>query len=77
MLRPGGTLIYCVCTPLPAEGEEIIDAAVARNIAQRVPILPHDVPGFAHTITEKGDMLTLPDDKGDYDTFFISRLKKP
>lgn len=77
MLQPGGMLVYCVCTPLPAEGVEIIDAAIARNIARRVPVLPQDVPGFEHAITEKGDLLTLPGEKDDNDTFFISRLKKP
>ena len=77
MLQPGGMLVYCVCTPLPAEGVDIIDAAIARNIARRVPVLPQDVPGFDHAITDKGDLLTLPGEKDDNDTFFISRLKKP
>lgn len=76
MLQPGGTLIYCVCTPLPAEGVDIIDAAVARSHVQRVPVLPQDVPGFEHSITEKGDVLTLPGAVGDHDTFYISRLTK-
>jgi len=76
MLQPGGTLIYCVCTPLPAEGVDIIDAAVARSHVQRVPVLPQDVPGFERSITQKGDVLTLPGAVGDHDTFYISRLTK-
>ena len=76
MLAPGGTLIYCVCTPLPAEGVDIVEAALAAGRVQRVPVTPADVPGFSHAITSSGDVLTRPGGESDHDTFYIARLKK-
>lgn len=76
MLAPGGTLIYCVCTPLPAEGVDIVEAALTTGRVQRVPVTEADVPGFSHAITSSGDVLTLPGGDSDHDTFYIARLKK-
>jgi len=76
MLQPGGTLVYCVCTPLPAEGVDIIDAAVARGFVRREPVSAAEIPGFENAITPEGDILTLPGIAGDHDTFFIARLAK-
>ncbi|MEH6693635.1 MAG: RsmB/NOP family class I SAM-dependent RNA methyltransferase [Hyphomonas sp.] len=76
MLGPGGTLIYCVCTPLPAEGIDIVEAALADGRVHREAITAADVPGFSHAITASGDVLTRPGGESDHDIFFISRLKK-
>ena len=76
MLAPGGTVIYCVCTPLPAEGIDIVEAALADGRVQRETITVTDVPGFSHAITASGDLLTCPGGESDHDIFFISRLKK-
>jgi 16S rRNA (cytosine967-C5)-methyltransferase len=76
MLQPGGTLVYCVCTPLPAEGSEIVDAAIAEGRLERRPVEAHEVPGFEATITNAGDLLTLPGPGRDHDTFYIARLQR-
>ncbi|MEM8920754.1 MAG: transcription antitermination factor NusB, partial [Pseudomonadota bacterium] len=60
MLKSGGRLVYCVCTPLPEEGVEIVDAGVKRGDWRRVPICADEVPGFAHGLTEAGDLITAP-----------------
>jgi 16S rRNA (cytosine967-C5)-methyltransferase len=74
MVKPGGTLIYCVCTPLKSEGMDVVDRAVAEGLVQRVPVTAEEVPGFAACLTESGDLLTLPGPQAEHDAFFMSRL---
>lgn len=74
MLTPGGTLIFCVCTPLREEGLDVVDVAVAAGLLARAPILPEEVPGFEAAITPKGDLLTLPRSDRAHDAFYIARL---
>ena len=78
MVAPGGTVIYCVCTPLRAEGVDIIEDCLAANKTSRLPISPDEVPGFESCVTSRGDVLTLPVDPSGpgYDAFFIARLKR-
>jgi len=74
MVKPGGTLIYCVCTPLKSEGMDVVDRAVADGLVQRVPVSAADVPGFEACLTDRGDLLTLPGPQAEHDAFFMSRL---
>ena len=74
MVKPGGTIVYCVCTPLKAEGLDVVNRAVAEGLVTRLPVTPEDAPGFADCITDHGDVLTLPGPDGAHDAFFISRL---
>jgi 16S rRNA (cytosine967-C5)-methyltransferase len=60
MLRPGGRLVYCVCTPTPEEGREVIEAALAGGGWRRVPVGPGEAAGFAPFIDGSGDLLTAP-----------------
>lgn len=74
MLRPGGRLVYCVCTPLQAEGPDIVAAALATGAWQRNPIPETASPGFGHCLTPAGDLLTLAGADGGHDAFFVARL---
>lgn len=74
MVRPGGVLIYCVCTPLKAEGVDVVERAIAEGLVRRLPVRPDELPGFSHCMTDQADVLTLPRPGADYDAFFISRL---
>lgn len=74
MLAPGGTLIYCVCTPLPSEGREIVEAAIARGDYVRRPVTAGECPGFEASLTPAGDLLTLPGPSQACDAFYIARL---
>jgi 16S rRNA (cytosine967-C5)-methyltransferase len=60
MLRPGGRLVYSVCTPVPEEGRDIIAAAVASGSWRRVKIAADEAPGFAAALTDEGDVITAP-----------------
>ena len=76
MLGPGGTLVYCVCTPVPAEGVEIVEAAIARGTLARAPVSAAEIPGFEAALTPAGDVLTLPRAGRSQDAFYIARLTR-
>ncbi|MEQ9449082.1 MAG: MFS transporter, partial [Rhodospirillaceae bacterium] len=76
MLKPGGTLIYCVCTPLKREGAEVIERVLASGACVRDSFRAEELGDFANGLTEAGDVLTLPNGKFSHDFFFISRLKR-
>lgn len=76
MLKPGGTLVYCVCSPLPHEGVDVVNRVLADTEAQRDRINPGEVHGFETSITELGDVLTLPNAQFGHDAFYIARLKR-
>jgi len=76
MLTPDGTLIYCVCSPLAAEGRDVVNAALATGILVRVPVSAAECPGFEDCLTPEGDVLTLPGPSRDCDAFYIARLAK-
>ena len=82
LLKPGGTLVYCVCSLEPEEGEAQIESLLARNPALgRRPITVEEVFGHADLINGKGELRTfpfhLPDPDprwGGLDGFFAARL---
>ena len=75
-----GQLVYCVCTPLGREGLDVVSKFLAENPDwQRKPVAADEVPGFDKSITEHGDVLTLPPwetHNGGCDAFFMARLVK-
>jgi 16S rRNA (cytosine967-C5)-methyltransferase len=79
MLKPGGSLVYAVCSLEPEEGEEIIAAFLARNAAFRPdPSNPGELPGFV-TSSPEGWVRVLPgmlEDEGGLDGFFVARLRR-
>ena len=76
MLQPGGALVYCVCTPLPAEGVDIVETALLEGFFTRAPVSEIEVPGFESAITPHGDLLTLPQKGEGHDAFYMARLIK-
>jgi 16S rRNA (cytosine967-C5)-methyltransferase len=82
LVRPGGTLIYCVCSLEPEEGEQQIAALLERNEhLARSPITPAEAFGHAELINAAGELRTLPlhlpDSEprwGGLDGFFAARL---
>jgi len=61
LLKPGATLVYCVCSLEPEEGENQIESLLARypRVA-RNPITAREVFGRAEFVTAGGDLRTLP-----------------
>ena len=76
MLTPGGTLVYCVCTPLSREGRDVVNEVVADRQLKRVPISPEEANDFAGGLTPEGDLVTLPNALYGHDVFHISRLER-
>jgi 16S rRNA (cytosine967-C5)-methyltransferase len=76
MIKPGGVILYCVCSPLPHEGPEVVERVMGETDLVRDPIRPESVHGFEDCITAQGDLLTLPNGHFGYDAFYMARLKR-
>ena len=79
MLRPGGVLVYCVCSLDRGEGVERIEAFLERRQGfQREPVAPAEVGGLTELVTPAGDLRTLPcslAELGGMDGFYAARLR--
>ncbi len=75
MVRPGGRLIYAVCSLQAEEGA----ARLAASGLRHDPFLPSELPGLPHAITPDGFLRTHPGmwpEWGGMDGFFAARLIK-
>lgn len=74
LTKPGGALVYSVCSPIPEEGARQIDALLATGRVEledaraTLPWLPVDA------VDERGCVHLLPH-RHDADAFFIARLR--
>jgi len=79
-VKPGGRLVYCVCSLEREEGETQIIAFLRRNPAFRTaPADPASVGAPAEALTPEGWLRILPSmwaEKGGLDGFFIARLDR-
>jgi 16S rRNA (cytosine967-C5)-methyltransferase len=84
LTKPGGLLVYCVCSLEPEEGEEQIAAALAQHAhLRRRPIEPREIAGLSELVDETGDLRTLPCHLPDPDSrmagldgFYAARLER-
>jgi 16S rRNA (cytosine967-C5)-methyltransferase len=79
LLKPGGVLLYAVCSLEPEEGEAVIANALKGGWA-RVPLANTEIPGAEPFITPAGDLRTLPShwpEIGGLDGFYAARLVRP
>jgi len=80
-LKPGGVLVYAVCSLQPEEGEHQLDAALARHPGViHEPIGAAEIGGFAEAVDARGCLRTLPCHlarDGGVDGFFAMRLRRP
>jgi 16S rRNA (cytosine967-C5)-methyltransferase len=78
-LKPGGQLVYAVCSLQEDEGLARIEALLARTSGlRRVPVQPNELPGLSEAITSEGDIRTLPSmwpERGGIDGFYVARLE--
>lgn len=73
-LKPGGSLLYSVCSLEPQEGEQVVDQFLADGDLE--VYAPTDLPDFVHS-TARGFVRILPgllEAEGGLDGFFIARL---
>lgn len=77
-LKPGGTLIYSVCSLEPEEGEKIVEAFLASRADYALaPIEPGEVPPEMRP--NNGILRILPGtfaEQGGADGFFIARMRR-
>jgi 16S rRNA (cytosine967-C5)-methyltransferase len=77
LLRPGGRLIYAVCSLQPEEGTPRIAAAIARGGLRHEPFTPEELPELPEALTPDGFLRTHPGlwpELGGMDGFFAARL---
>ena len=79
-VKPGGRLVYCVCSLEREEGETQIIAFLRRNPAFRTAVaVPAEVGAPDEALTPEGWLRILPSmwaEKGGLDGFFIARLDR-
>jgi 16S rRNA (cytosine967-C5)-methyltransferase len=76
-LKPGGRLVYAVCSLEPEEGPGVLAAALQSGSWTRDPIRAGEIAGADAFITPDGDLRTLPShwpEIGGLDGFFAARL---
>jgi len=77
LLCPGGRVVYCTCSLLPAEGEDQIAAAARRHAFRILPAALEGVP--QDWISAEGFLRTRPDywtERGGLDGFFVAALQQ-
>ncbi len=80
-LKPGGILVYCVCSLEPGEGEMQAQWAAGQGF-ELVPATPAELDGWAVPVTQAGCVRThpgqiVPGEKGGtLDGFFVARLRR-
>jgi len=76
--RPGGRLVYCVCSLEPEEGEAQVEAFLARRPDMRLdPIASGEAGAPAASLTARGTLRLLPHQlEGGQDGFFAARFVK-
>ncbi len=77
-VRPGGVLVYAVCSLERAEGEDVIARFLAEDSRYAIdPVRPEELPAGV-TPDSLGQVRTLPGmlaDAGGLDGFFMARLR--
>ena len=80
MVKPGGTLLYCVCSLAREEAEDVTEAFLNANPAfTRNPLSLRELHGESQFRTEVGDLRTLPShwaESGGLDGFYACRLRR-
>jgi 16S rRNA (cytosine967-C5)-methyltransferase len=80
MVKPGGLVVYAVCSLEPAEGPQLIEKLLSQNEnIERVPLEIGEIGGLAEALTPAGDLRTLPchfAGQGGMDGFYAARLRR-
>lgn len=80
MVKPGGLVVYAVCSLEPAEGPELIDQFLKQSEnVERVALATDEIGGLDEALTPAGDLRTLPchlAEQGGMDGFYAARLRR-
>jgi len=77
LLRPGGRLVFSVCSLQPEEGPDRVAAALRRLPLRPDPVAADELPGLTAAMTPEGFVHTTPAlwaERGGMDGFFVARL---
>ena len=79
-VRPGGRLVYCVCSLEPEEGEAQTAGFLRRHPEfTRIPIAPGEGGSPEEALAAAGDLRLLPShwaDEGGLDGFYVARFSR-
>jgi 16S rRNA (cytosine967-C5)-methyltransferase len=79
MVKPGGRLVYAVCSLQPEEGPAVVARFLGgRRAFEPEPVAPDEIPGTAEFVAADGTLRTLPchwAKRGGLDGFYIARLR--
>ena len=73
LLRPGGAIVYSVCSLMPEEGREVVAQFLAENREYEIDAHPPAHEQIADLLCGDGTLLTRPDRSG-LDGFFAARI---
>jgi len=76
MVKPGGLVVYCVCTPISAEGRDVVEGAIVEGLFKRAPLPDLSALGFEGCATGADDVLTIPRNGVSHDAFYIAMLTR-
>jgi len=80
MIKPGGLLVYAVCSLQPEEGPAQIQNFLSTDGRfERATIVPKEIGDLAEALTPAGDLRTLPchwAERGGMDGFYAARLRR-
>jgi len=84
LTKPGGLIVYCTCSLEPEEGEQQVEALLARTSAvRRLPLGGGEIDGIGDFLSPAGDLRTLPCHWPDSDSrmagldgFYAARLER-
>ena len=75
LLRPGGRLVYAVCSLEPEEGEAVVAGAEGLGLRPD-PVRVDEIDGCGEMLDAHGQVRVLPHQAGGRDGFFIARFIK-
>ncbi|MBT3170083.1 MAG: MFS transporter [Rhodospirillaceae bacterium] len=80
MVKPGGLVVYAVCSLEPAEGPELIEQFLKRSDnTERLALGADEIGGLDEALTPAGELRTLPchlAERGGMDGFYAARLRR-
>jgi 16S rRNA (cytosine967-C5)-methyltransferase len=76
MLAPGGRLLYCTCSVLPAENEEVVGRLLADEPSARVAAMPPAVALAPGALDRKIGIQLVPGSQAGTDGFYYACVEK-
>ena len=76
MLAPGGRLLYCTCSVLPAENEEVVERLLASDPLARVAPMPTAASLAPGAVEKRVGIQLIPGSQAGTDGFYYACLEK-